>query len=119
MRQLLANLDHEQYAVRQGATRELDRLGGVVEPALRRARTEGTSAEASARLGALLAKWDSYLVKDGETLRALRAVWVLERIGTPEAREILDALAHGAPGVRVTDEAEAALRRLDRPPARK
>jgi len=44
-----------------------------------------------------------------EHLRVVRAVEVLERAGTPEARQALDALANGAPAALVTREAQAAL----------
>jgi hypothetical protein len=39
---------------------------------------------------------------------------VLEHIGTPEAREVLKALAKDAPDARLTREAKAALERLAR-----
>jgi hypothetical protein len=47
-----------------------------------------------------------------EQLRLVRAVEVLERMGTPEARGLLRALAEGAPGTLPTREAQAALDRL-------
>ena len=50
-----------------------------------------------------------------ETLQALRAVQVLERIGTAEARRLLKQLAQGLPAARLTEEAKAALNRLDIP----
>jgi hypothetical protein len=37
---------------------------------------------------------------------------VLERVGTAEARRLLEALARGAPEARLTQEAKAALARL-------
>ncbi len=40
-----------------------------------------------------------------------RAVEVLELIGTPQARQVLQALADGAPGALVTTSAQAALSR--------
>ena len=46
--------------------------------------------------------------------RAVRCVEVLERIGTPEAREGLKAVAAGAPGAPATEAARAALGRLGR-----
>ena len=42
----------------------------------------------------------------------LRALEVLERIGTPEARQILLSLAKGAPEAALTQEAKASLERL-------
>lgn len=56
---------------------------------------------------------DTILVPAGDALRAFRAVAVLERIGTAEARRILETLAQGASS-RVTAEAKAALERLER-----
>jgi hypothetical protein len=48
----------------------------------------------------------------GEWLRAIRAVAVLEHIGTPEAHELLQSLAGGTPESRLTREAKASLQRL-------
>lgn len=42
------------------------------------------------------------------------SVQVLERIGTPEARELLAELAKGQPEARLTQEAQAALQHLKR-----
>jgi hypothetical protein len=53
----------------------------------------------------------------GEWLRALRAIELLEYFATPEARASLEGLAEGAPEARLTQEAKAALERLERRPA--
>lgn len=53
-------------------------------------------------------------VPPANTLRDLRAVEVLERIGTPKARQLLEKLAQGAPEARQTREAKAAVERLER-----
>ena len=49
-----------------------------------------------------------------EQLRCVRAVEVLERIGTPEARQVLRTLAQGAPGALMTRQAQDALDRLEK-----
>jgi hypothetical protein len=46
-------------------------------------------------------------------LRELRAVWILERIGTPPAREVLEKLAGGFPDAPLTRDAKASIQRLD------
>ena len=48
------------------------------------------------------------------TLRLLRAIEVLDRIDTNEARGELTVLAQGADGAYVTQEANASLTRLNR-----
>jgi hypothetical protein len=47
-----------------------------------------------------------------EQLRDLRAVEVLELIGTPETRPLLEAVAKGDPESRLTQDARIALQRL-------
>jgi len=47
-----------------------------------------------------------------QALRSSRAVWVLQRIGTPEAKAFLQALAKSHEFARLTREAKAALARL-------
>lgn len=47
----------------------------------------------------------------------LRAVETLERVGSDPAREVLRALARGVPAARLTREATATLKRLDRRPS--
>jgi hypothetical protein len=47
-----------------------------------------------------------------ERARDIKAVQVLEEIGTPEARAVLEKLSKGAAGVGLTTEAKAALERL-------
>ena len=46
------------------------------------------------------------------TLRSLRSIEVLENIGTLEARQVLETLSKGAAEARLTQEAEASLKRL-------
>jgi hypothetical protein len=45
-------------------------------------------------------------------LRNIRAIMVLDRIGSPDAQAVLATLAAGAPGARETEEAKASLDRL-------
>jgi hypothetical protein len=54
------------------------------------------------------------LVRSAETRRDLRAVEALERIGSPDAQQVLETLGQGAPDARQTREVKAALARLSR-----
>jgi len=113
IRNLVADLDHDTFSRRQEAARALSWLGPQAEPELRRAlRDKKTSSEARSRITPLLEALSRWAVTDPEVLRAVRAVWVLERIGTKEARQLLQRLAEGAPAARQTLEARAALQRL-------
>jgi hypothetical protein len=49
-----------------------------------------------------------------DPLARSRAVGVLEAVGTAEARQLLDALARGAPAALQTREARESLERLAR-----
>jgi WD40 repeat protein len=113
---LIADLGSERYAVRQRAAAELEELGDLARPALRRARKEPASEEVRRRVDELLAKLHGPV--SVPVLRALRAVEALEGMRTPEAESVLRDLARGAPGARVTEEARASLERLSKRPAR-
>jgi RNA polymerase sigma factor (sigma-70 family) len=109
---LIADLDSETFDTREAAERELGRLGRAVEPALRKALKGSSSAEQKQRLEKLVGALDASARSQDVT--ASRAVEVLEWVGTPEAKRLLDELTRGAPGTRLTEEAAAALRRLRR-----
>jgi RNA polymerase sigma factor (sigma-70 family) len=110
---LIADLDSERFAVREDAVRQLEALGDLAGPALRRALRGGPSLEKSRRIEGLLGKLEAEKLTP-EQLRAVRAVGVLEYAGTPGARRLLKELAGGAEGARLTREAKASLGRLRR-----
>jgi hypothetical protein len=111
---LIADLDHDAFARREKAAKELEDLGEAIEPALRDALAHAPSVEMRRRTEALIAKLpDSQRqTPSAARLRMLRAIEVLERIGTSEARELLRQLADGASAARQTREAKVALQRL-------
>jgi hypothetical protein len=108
---LLADLDHEAFAVRQQAEAELEKMGAAIEPALRRALEGKPSLEVRRRIEKVLEKVAGLT---GERLRAIRALAALEHMHTPEARRLLDSLADGDPRAWLTQEARAVRTRLDR-----
>ena len=116
LNQLMNDLDAGQFAVREMASQELKRLGIRAEPALRRALANNPSPEKRLRIERILAdmKRAQGIGPTGEALRTLRAMRVLEQLGTEQAREVLESFARGKFEARETREAKAALQRLAR-----
>ncbi|QJW99571.1 sigma-70 family RNA polymerase sigma factor [Frigoriglobus tundricola] len=112
---LIAKLDAPEFADREAATKALQLLGSAAAPALRAALRGDLSAEQDDRLRRLLAATNAPIVPAGDPLREVRAVAILEHIGTAEARKLLEEWAAGAPDAYVTREATAATARLKRP----
>jgi RNA polymerase sigma factor (sigma-70 family) len=116
---LIAELDADEFATREKASRELEALGERAADACRKALAGAPSAEARRRLEELFAQITHQTDQPSpERLRMLRALEILERAGTADARSVLEVLARGAPGARLTEEAKAALYRLDAGSAR-
>jgi hypothetical protein len=97
--------------VREAAVKEFENMGAVVTPALRQALAGNPSLELRRRLERLLEQAGRQ-IPSGERLGRLRALRVLEQIGSPEARRMLEVMAGGAPAAWETQEAKACLRRL-------
>jgi WD40 repeat protein len=110
VQQWIRDLDSDDFQARTVATRKLEAMVDVAEPALWKALEESPGLEARRRIEQVLHKLEA--LASPERLRALRAIQVLEYAGTSEARQLLRDLAHGAAGVRLTREATAALERM-------
>jgi Tol biopolymer transport system component len=109
--QLIAELESNNFLARQKATEELERQGDLAVPALEKALAGKPALEMRTRIETLLAKPERM---PPEVLRSWRALEALEHAGTAEARRLLETLAKGADGARLTREAQAALRRLEK-----
>lgn len=116
IRQLIANLDSEQFAVRDAAEKELEKMDDAAYGVLREALKVAKSLEMRRRLESLLT--DPFVLREPEKLRQVRAVMVLEHVGDAESRHLLERLAGGVADARLTREAKAALSRLRLSPAR-
>jgi hypothetical protein len=115
---LLAELDADAFERRTKATEELAKMGSAAEGLVRAELKKGpASVEVRARLERILETVAKTAIT-GEVLRPLRAVEVLEQVGTAEARQVLAALAEGAAEARLTREAKAAEARLVKRPGR-
>jgi WD40 repeat protein len=106
----VADLDSKSFKVREEAARELAGLVEVADPILQTDIRGKVSDEQQARLKAILEP--PAVVRSPELLRTLRGIETLERIGTPEAADVLRKLAAGPTELRPTVEARAALERM-------
>jgi hypothetical protein len=80
---------------------------------LKEALAASPPLEMSRRIERLLDRL-KYPLTSPKMIRAVRAVEILEHIGTAPARQVLHELAQGEPGARLTEEAKASLQRLDK-----
>ena len=110
---LILDLDSDAFAVREKATDELRMLGELTGPAIRKTLASRPTLEMRRRLQELLEESNNrQWHPSAALLRQLRAIEVLEHIGTPEAQKLLESLAEGEAGARLTQEARAAVQRL-------
>ncbi len=121
----IAKLADEDFDEREAAEKELARAGDWAAPALRAALKNPASAEQRLRLEKLIAGLNPKPIKLDLTgdippkktgsippyLREVRALAVLERIGTHEAKKVVESLAAGDTGLMVTREAKLILAR--------
>jgi hypothetical protein len=110
LKQLIADLDDPRFVVRNKAMQALQHLGDVAALPLRQKLAGPLGLESQRRVKQLLEKIDPE--QSGEVFRLGRAVAVLEHVNTPAARQLLQALADGAPQGRLTVEARSALKRM-------
>jgi WD40 repeat protein len=108
---LIRDLDNPRFAVRQAAMKELDKLGDLAEPSLRAVLAGKPSLETRHRVEQVLQRGVD--IPAGQ-LQGWRALAVLEYLGSPDARGVLETVAAGAPEARITREARAALHRLSK-----
>jgi hypothetical protein len=108
--QLLADLDSDRFAVRQQAEAELEKTGLIIEPSLRKALESKLALEVRRRIEKVLEKLAS------ERLRVTRALEAIEHMSLPESRQLLEALANGAPRAWLTEESRAIRKRLAEQP---
>jgi hypothetical protein len=110
MAQLIADLNSDRVEIRDKASEQLGELEELAEPALRKA-ADSPLPEVRRRAQRLLEPIDRHVLT-GVHARPIRALELLERIGSVPARQLIARLAEGAPAARQTREAKAALQRL-------
>jgi len=109
--QAIADLADDRFQVRRAASAKLRTFGELVVPALHRRLQTVPPLEERQRIEGLLLEAKQPLSPDA--LRIVRAIGVLEYIGTPGAKMTLQRLAKGAADARTTQQAQSALRRLE------
>jgi WD40 repeat protein len=118
VRFLLAELDNDQFDLREWAELILLRMGGKIVPALRRTLARKPSPEVRRRIERILAKLGEKREEppaqelSPEEMLGLRAVWLLEQIGDKEAWDVLEKLAEGIEAPALATTAEAVLERM-------
>jgi RNA polymerase sigma factor (sigma-70 family) len=112
---MIADLESDEFTVRQKAEAGLEALGDLAEPELRQALEGGPGLDLRQRVERLLRRLSGQAAS-ADLLRDLRAVELLEMAGGADARRVLDELSRGAPGARLTREAKAAAGRLAKRP---
>jgi hypothetical protein len=107
---LLDDLNSDDFKVREQATESLTKISEQALPAIKKALGGHVGLEARKRLERLLEQ------ANGKTsaplMRGLRAIELLEHCDTSESKQVLIALAGGAPQSQLTLEAKASLQRL-------
>ncbi len=113
IQQLISNLDNQQFIAREQATLALKKIGQPALPLLRNARKNNPSPETTKRIDILIKALEEQPIPPDE-LQGLRAVQALELADTSTAKEILQILGKGSPAARLTQEAQAALERIQK-----
>jgi hypothetical protein len=111
----LADLDSDDFKTRTRAHSELAKLGELILTQIDRALKETDNVEARTRLESLAKKARESSQPFGSMTRIgeWRALEILEKIGRPQAIEILRDLANGCPDSQLTIAAKAALTRAE------
>jgi len=108
---LIADLENDNFAIRERATVHLKELWPGTADALREVVAKTPTLEARRRAEGIIQEMEK-AVTPPDKLRALRAAEVLEWIATREARTLLLELAKGALEAQLTRKAAAACKRL-------
>jgi WD40 repeat protein len=109
--QWITDLDSGNFQKRNKAADELEKIGELARPALKKILDSEPSPETRRRVEPLLEKLITGTLT-AEQLRLVRAIEALEKSGSADARQLLETLAKGAPGALPTREAQDALNRM-------
>jgi WD40 repeat protein len=121
IKQMLVDLDSENFDDRDAAYKGLESQGQWMRPRLKEALEKPPSLEYKRRIEKLLEILDAQgaLSLRQEQLRLRRSMMVLEYIADPVALDLLDKLTRQAPEDALCHEAQVTLQRLGKNPPTK
>jgi Anaphase-promoting complex subunit 4 WD40 domain len=108
---LITELDANDFETRESASKELAKLGGRAEAALKKALEGSPAPEAKRRIDALLAEIAKPKAS-AEQLQVGRALEALEKMGGGDARAALESIGKDAKNRAVKDAVADALKRV-------
>ena len=109
--QWIRDLDSTNFPKRTTAIQELEKLGELALPALRKVLASSAPLETRRRVEPLIEKLTTGTLT-AEQVRTIRAIEVLDKIGSAESRAQLEVLSRGAPGALTTRHAQQSLDRV-------
>lgn len=110
--ELVLQLDHRKFSVREEATRKLIAMRGRAEAELRRILDQTISVEARYRITMVLNQpVNRPTINFTDKRRWHRIVMALELVNTVKSAELLQRIAAGHPHVDISSDAAAALER--------
>jgi WD40 repeat protein len=115
VRSLIGDLNSNDFKTRTRAEKELAKFGDLIQTQIDQALKEPGTLESRQRLESLAktARTSSHPFASMTRIGEWRALEVVEKIGRPQAIEILRTLANGAPDGQLTIAAKAALTRAE------
>ncbi|CAN5488896.1 hypothetical protein BH10PLA2_BH10PLA2_15500 [soil metagenome] len=112
----ITDLESRDFKTRQTAMDRLREKGGLAEATLRAALQKMPPPETRRRLELLLPSIESSKPLSPAVIFAIRAVDVLEQIGTPRSCAVLERLASNGDDARIQQEAKLSLEQLKKRP---
>jgi WD40 repeat protein len=113
VKQLIGQLNEKDEDKRNDASRALRGYGTQIEDDVSKALEANPPADAKRRLEELQKDMRPPWSHDPEIIRAVRSIYVLERVGSERAVKLLKKLAEGDLAARQTREAKISLERIE------